>query len=76
MLYALNAKKKTGHLAKNCTEVKSKPFVRTVDCPEAKEETDSETDHNDEFWLPTVVAEPDGITSGNERPNLQSRCRS
>ena len=40
-------------MAKNCIQFKSKPFLRTIDSPEAKEETD------DKLWLRTIVAKPD-----------------
>ena len=49
---------KIGHMAKNCVESKSNPYLRTVDSLEAKK-AEFRTDQDDELWLRTIVAEPD-----------------
>ena len=49
---------RTGHIARNCTESKSKSSFRVgVDCPEATESSD--VDQVDELRLHTVVSASD-----------------
>ena len=51
---------KTGHIARNCTESKTKSSLRVdVDSPETEEESESRVDQDDEMWMRTILSESD-----------------